>query len=336
MEVIKVWNVHEALPEGCRLMREKGVPTSTRNGPARVLPSPLTTVYSSPKQRVLFWRERDANPFFHFFECLWMFAGRRDVKWIAEFSSNIANYSDDGVTFNGAYGHRWRRFFGFDQLEQIIQRLRADPNCRRQVLAMWSARDLKHQDTKDVPCNTQAFFQVSPYGKLDLMVTNRSNDLIWGAYGANAVHFSFLLEVMAALIDVPMGRYIQVSMNTHVYDHHWPLVLSLANQAPDVMSGGRHEHKDPYMLLEVEAYPVVDRPNNWMADIGAFMDGATRGYSNPFFTEVALPLLDSWRTWKAMKDRPKRIDAALEPLAHCAATDWRRAAREWLERRRVP
>lgn len=337
MEVISVANAHQALLEAGHRILDKGVKSDSRNGGVIVAPGPWTTVYREPEQRVIFWVERDANPFFHLAECVWMYAGRNDVAWISEFSSNIAQFSDDGKTFNGAYGERWRGRFGFDQLTAIVDNLIKRPNCRRQVLTMWSADDLCDQaTTKDVPCNTQAFFQINPHGFLDMMVVNRSNDMVWGTYGANAVHFSFLLEVLAARIGVPSGIYTHVSMNTHVYERHWSLLEKLRTYAPDVMSGMRLCDTDPYAKGFVGAYPVVKDARTFDQDCRLALEGATRGYSNPWFPDVFLPMVEAWRIFKRNADKNKRADLALQRLEGCRATDWALAGREWLERRKTP
>jgi len=335
VEVICVDNVHQALPEGCRLLETKGVEVSTRNGKAWALTAPLATTYRQPCQRVLFWKERNANPFFHLMECLWMLAGRNDVAWISEYSSNIQNYSDDGFTFNGAYGYRWRKQFGFDQFSLIVAALKENAQDRRQVLQMWSPADLQNQDlTKDVPCNTSAYFQVVE-GSLDMLVSNRSNDLIWGAYGANAVHFSFLQEVVASFAGFPVGKYTQVSMNTHVYERHFPLARSLASYAPDVLGGQRHADSDYYASKhsKVLAYPVVQDPRYWMEDLCRFTDEVTRGYQNSFFPEVAIPMRDAWRVWKRQKASTSRVSNACQIIEDCCkASDWKKAALDWIRR----
>ncbi len=87
MNVISVRNVHEALPEALRFLRQTGVPRDSRNGAVLQAPCPVTTVYRRPDERVLFWPERDANPFFHFMESLWMLAGRNDVAWPADLAA---------------------------------------------------------------------------------------------------------------------------------------------------------------------------------------------------------------------------------------------------------
>ncbi len=337
MEVIAVDNVQQALPEGCRILREKAVRRESRNGAAYVLPTMMTTVYRKPVQRVLFWAERDANPFFHLMESLWILAGHRDVEWIGQFNSKLVQYSDDGVTYNGAYGYRWRHWFGIDQLKMIAENLRKNPNCRRQVLTMWDGgRDLSHQDTKDVPCNLCVPVQIDLDGRLSLAVYNRSNDLIWGAHGANAVQFSVLLEVLAGLIGVPVGTYTQVSMNTHVYEPHWEMARQLADRAPDVVSGQKHTHQDPYAWGAVQAYPMVQNPTTWFDDLGLFMSGATRGFRNPFFSDVAVTIRDCWNVYKTQKGDPNRITAAQDILRPITVLDWGKAAHEWLERRRTP
>ena len=72
MKVIRARNVHEALPEAVRYLALYGVEAESRNGKVLLAPEPVTTVYERPKERVLFWPQRDANPFFHFYEGLWM------------------------------------------------------------------------------------------------------------------------------------------------------------------------------------------------------------------------------------------------------------------------
>lgn len=216
MRVLNVRNVHEALPAAYKLLHAEGVRRDSRNGPVLQGP-PVTTVYNKPWERVLFWEARDANPFFHLYEALWMLAGREDCQPLARYAKNMLSYSDNGNTLNGAYGFRWRSYFYVDQLEIIARQLRANPEDRRCVLQMWSASTDLGALSKDVPCNVSAVFGRGPGGELNLTVFCRSNDIIWGAYGANAVQFSMLLEYMALWVDCAMGTYSQVSVNWHGY-----------------------------------------------------------------------------------------------------------------------
>ena len=104
-------NVSEALYIGLMLLQDKGEWVESRSGHVIEYPSPVMTVYKRPEERVLFYPSRDANPFFHLFEALWMLAGRDDLKFVSRFNKRMKDFSDDGVTLNGAYGYRWKEYF---------------------------------------------------------------------------------------------------------------------------------------------------------------------------------------------------------------------------------
>lgn len=336
MKVISARNVNEAFLLGLKFLDQEAVLRDSRNGPVYTFPFPVTTRYRNPKERVIFFKERDANPFFHFMESLWMLAGRRDVEWISQFSSNISNYSDDGVTFHGAYGYRWRNWFKaaegdlqygnfvVDQLETIAALLRQNPEDRRIVLQMWDASADLGMNGKDFPCNLMATFRINPYGKLDMTVFNRSNDMIWGAYGANAVHFSVLQEVMAYWVGVEVGEYWQVSTNFHAYKS----VLEKHRGFKNLIHG---IEIDPYEVGEVSPYPIVNTSiEDWFRDLTMFIEeGPVIGFTDPFFKKVAVPMLQSWWAWKDPENREKSLNFARQ----IAAEDWRKACVEWLERR---
>jgi len=329
MHVISARNVHEAIPEGCYQMSIRGLERNSRNGKVKVLPVPLTTVYREPIERVEFHPDRDSNPFFHLMECLWMLDGRNDVAFVDQFSSGISRYSDDGVTINGAYGHRWRTWFGLDQLEAIVEALQTNPDCRRQVLGMWDAGSDLGNRSKDVPCNTTAFLQIGVSGALDLMVCNRSNDLIWGAYGANAVHFSALLEYVAARLEVPIGRYYQTSMNTHVYERHFDLVEELAQQAPMPPA---EMPWSPYRM-GVQPTPLMDPDMGaWHHDLAAFMSRDHFNFETPVFRMLDI-VREAYLIFKDKTNPGRHIDALDEIHRLPDNSDWRQACEAWLLRR---
>lgn len=337
MQVLQVRNVHEALPEAIR--RIVTYPQSdSRNGPVRVASTPVATVYTHPTERVIFWPERDANPFFHLFESLWMLAGRNDVAWLAKFNSNIARFSDDDLIFRGAYGFRWRRYWAIDQLKIITENLKKNPNDRRQVLTMFDPKlDLLNQNSLDIPCNLSAVFSRAHTGDLDMTVFCRSNDIIWGCYGANAVHFSFLQEVLAKMIGCQIGAYTQISVNWHAYQHVLTPLIPLAGRSREPY--GNHLYYNPYVEGTVEPYPILDGFTEdlslWWADLDAFMELGTTaiGYQTRFFRRVAVPLLSAWQHFRHDSE-PFRFENALEQISRCEASDWALAASEWIVRRK--
>jgi hypothetical protein len=295
---------------------------NSRNGKVLTIPEPTTLCYNNPTERVLFWPQRDANPYFHLMEALWMLNGSDDVAWPKYFSSKFGQYSDDGVSLNGAYGARWRRHFGIDQIIALQHLLERDPTTRRAVMAMWDpARDLVRVGTsKDVPCNTQIYFRVV-FGTLQMTVCNRSNDLIWGACGSNVVHFSMLQELLARSLQLDVGEYYQITNNLHIYDY----IPNRELYGPYVGAWD-----DPYLNNQVEPYPLIRVTlEQWLEDLHYFMLTPLNrsGYHDPFFEEVAVPIMKSWEA------RKNREGNGLSELEDCKASDWKRACAEWILRR---
>lgn len=346
MITIGARNVNYALFAGAQLLRREGVEADSRNGPVLVAPHPVTTVYERPEERVMLHPGRDANPFFHLYEALWMLAGRNDLAPLVQIVKNMANFSDDGgVTQPGAYGHRWRRHFGPDELGQerrdqlawAIRRLKADPSDRRVVIQMYDCevdQDAADSGGRDIPCNLLALPSVGTDGRLNLTVYNRSNDMVWGAYGANAVHFSVLQEALAAGVGVPVGRYYQVANNFHGY-------LATMGKAGEEWPWGTHINDancedlnpDPYTSGAVLPTPMFDASfslQEFTEDLGLFLDApATVGIRSCFLRKVACPMVMAHRAYK--RDGSPAAREVLRQMPE--SCDWRVGAELWLDNR---
>ncbi len=346
MIVLTARNVNYALPQGITHLHEYGLKEDTRNGPVLREAHPVTTIYERPCERVLMHPWRDANPFFHLIEALWMLVGRDDIKTLQRYVKSF-KYTDDGKTVPGAYGKRWRDWFhpadgstgGADQLEWVVQRLRADPGDRRVVLQMWDAfvdPGRADENSKDVPCNITALPFILD-GKLNLTVFCRSNDMVWGAYGANAVHFSFLLEWLAARLGIPVGHYWQVSNNFHAY-----LATAGDPQACWPVDWGP---TDPYARGTAFVMPMTAgeldlskdgdarKAEHWikvLLDQGAL---AASGSGWDLMDHVIVPMEAAHAHYRT-KGGEERYTGALEILGQAPAqNDWAIAGREWLQRR---
>ena len=124
MKTIRARNVDEALylgvdffrgPEGGNYRKQE-----SRNGTTRESIGPVITHYTKPWERVSFQKERDANPFFHLYEAIWMLAGSKKLKKLTYFNAGMADFSDDGETLNGAYGYRWVKPFMTNQIDLLL------------------------------------------------------------------------------------------------------------------------------------------------------------------------------------------------------------------------
>lgn len=315
----------------------------SRNGPVLVIPEPVIISYSHPRERVLFNRTRDVNPFSLMYESLWMLAGRNDVAPLAYYTKQFQQYSDDGETLSGAYGYRWRNGMGWsnimytkciDQLQIIIDHLRAKPESRRAILNMWNVEDdlLKMDTSKDVCCNLNVLFsiRVNDLGLghreefLDMTVFNRSNDLIWGALGANFVTFSFLQEYAANCLGVEVGVYNQISNNLHVYTE------SNSGWKPEEWLAD--DYRFSYVLMR--EIPLVQNQKVFDEECVEFVEEAHSGkpltlfWKEPFMMGVAAPMAMAFKQYKK-GDFPEALTIAGEIVAH----DWRIACVDWLLKR---
>jgi len=343
MHVIDAHDVNDAYAIGVHHLRSHGeaaVSTSVTSGDMLVSPSPVLTVYNNPTHRVLFDARRDANPFFHLFESLWMIGGRSDAAWLNQFVRNFGErFAEPDGRIHGAYGHRWRHHFEeHDQLSVCVALLQKNPLDRQAVIQMWDVEaDLGVPGLRDRPCNTQVYLRVrseklypadpvtgecDTQSVLDLTVTCRSNDIVYGAYGANAVHFSVLQEYLAARIGVGVGKMYQFSNNWHGYTE----VLGRVAPADHVFGWS------PYQRISgPEPLPMFTVPELIDEDVELFLsDDWVHGqhYSNEWFSNTAVPMRRAHRAW-----RDGEVDDALGIARSVAAQDWRLAAAEWIARR---
>lgn len=316
-------NVNYVLSEALGALPQFAIEEDSRNGRVMAFPHPMILRYDNPLERVLFWPARDANPFFHLMEALWMLNGQNDLAWPKYFNSKFGAYSDDGMTVAGAYGFRWRRHFATDQLANVFNLLKKDPTTRRAVIGMWDPyKDSAWGATmsKDVPCNTHVYFR-NVFGALQMTVCNRSNDLIWGACGSNVVHFSMLQELLARALELDIGEYFQITNNLHIYD-------GIPNR--DLYDRPVPYWECAYTAGKAEPYPLIRAQlEHWLQDLEEFMKTPlnSSGYYDPFFPEVAVPIMKAWEA------RKNRTSNGLEELEQCKATDWRLACTEWIQRR---
>lgn len=336
--------------------------TTSRVGDVLQIEEPVTITYTHPRERVLFNQARDCNPFFHLYESLWMLAGRQDIEPLAYYAANYREQVQDGdnPNANGAYGYRWRHaevpcvdaYHVEDQLKIIIDHLRRKPESRRVVLQMWAVGEdlLKIDTSKDVCCNVCAFFSIrrwdEPTGDwdgslptnerkaLDMTVINRSNDLVWGALGANVVHFSFLQEYLACCLGVEVGVYNQISNNLHVYVNNWKPVDWMADSTPDYYADPQAQSHYEWGKSFAPKWPLVRDQETFDREVVAFVDSSygdnfkIGNWEEPFLQTVAGPMM-----WAFFNHKRRDYQAALSAMDLVQAADWQVAGRNWLLKR---
>lgn len=174
-------------------------------------------------------QQRDLNFRFMVAEWLWILAGRNDVVSLAKYNKQIAQFSDDGVTFNGAYGPRLS-----EQWREIVHKLRCDRDSRQAVAAIFFPFDISRK-TKDVPCTLGLQVLIRDDNYLHGIVTMRSQDL-WLGLPYDFFTFSMLCNGLAAELDATPGSLTFNVGSAHIYEPNWEAVMSLTGQGYCVSS----------------------------------------------------------------------------------------------------
>lgn len=158
-------------------------------------------------------------------EAWWIALGSNRVDQIKPYSKAIANFSDDGITFRGAYGPKI-----MDQLPWVAEQIKNDPSTRQAVLTIWRERP---GPTKDYPCTLGAQWILRQHDGetyLHCQVTMRSSDAWLGVpYDINnfAVQTAFLIAYLRTAYPlvftqpIKLGQLTFTAGSQHLYEEHW-------------------------------------------------------------------------------------------------------------------
>lgn len=157
-------------------------------------------------------------------EAWWITSGFNRVDQIAPYSKMISSFSDDGLTFRGAYGPKI-----LDQLPWVAEQLANDPSTRQAVLSIWRERP---GPTRDYPCTLGAQWLIRrvdgvPY--LHCQVTMRSSDA-WLGVPYDWFNFSILSAFLIAYLrtaysdkfteTIHLGTLTFTAGSQHLYEEH--------------------------------------------------------------------------------------------------------------------
>lgn len=260
--LIQASTVNEAYPRMLKSIMEHGQLVPSRVSNTREL-HPAVIDIEDVSQRLVTAYDRPVNVAFALAEVLWILAGQRDVATLKFYNGQIANYSDDGVYFNAAYGHRLRHAHGHDQVYDAIKTLQNDAGSRQVILNLnlpsadrgWRPQsthnggvrdfiEVKH-NTKDRACNVMCLLKIRE-GRLDWMQIVRSNDAVWGT-PYNWMQFLHLQAYIAAALRIEPGKYTHVVDSLHVYDYHYEEARRVRPFDLYAHTGGQHlgfSHED--------------------------------------------------------------------------------------------
>ena len=209
---------------------------------------PQRTIVVNMRKPVLRVPDRSLSYKFMVAEAFWILSGDDRVETIAPYNGRIADFSDDGERFFGAYGPKI-----VAQLPYIIEKLNADEDSRQAGLTIW--RECP-PNTKDVPCTVAIFFNIRNR-LLNAHVFMRSSD-VWLGVPYDVFNFSMLSHLVCGLLNehrpvadaVSPGRLFLTAASSHLYETNWEdAKLCLTSTRLDQPDTDKLLWNDPQFLM---------------------------------------------------------------------------------------
>ncbi len=155
-------------------------------------------------------------------ELLWFIAGDTNTKFLRDNKVTIWDeWADENGDLGPIYGYQWRSWPApdgrhIDQLAQVIEQIKANPDSRRHIVSAWNVGDLDKMAL--MPCH--AFFQFYvANGKLSLQMYQRSADVFLGV-PFNIASYALLTHMVAQLTGLGVGDFILTLGDAHLYLNH--------------------------------------------------------------------------------------------------------------------
>lgn len=199
-------NFASAWFELLRRLHTYGLPVAPRGQETHELVGIQLRVNDMSKN-ILVHPARNLSYRFMIAEWLWMAAGRNDVASITKYNKRIAEFSDDGRTFAGAYGPRL-----LPQIPWILEQL-TKPGSRQAVVQIWTPCPLP---SRDIPC-TLNWQLIARNGALHAVVNMRSSDVHLGL-PYDFFNFSQMTSSIAGTLGLDRGAMTFNLGSSHLYD----------------------------------------------------------------------------------------------------------------------
>ena len=166
------------------------------------------------------------------YELLWFLKGETNIAYLQEHGVRIWNeWADENGNLGPVYGHQWRNWNseGIDQIKEVIQSLKHNPDSRRMLVSAWNPSVLpntKQSFAENVangkaalpPCHAFFQFYVAD-GKLSCQLYQRSADIFLGV-PFNIASYALLTMMMAQVCGYDPGDFVHTFGDAHIYSNH--------------------------------------------------------------------------------------------------------------------
>jgi thymidylate synthase len=165
-------------------------------------------------------------------ELLWFLKGTTNIAYLKENGVRIWNeWADENGDLGPVYGHQWRNWNneGLDQIQEVINTLKINPNSRRMLISAWNpsvlpdtkvsfAENVANNKAALPPCHAFFQFYVSN-NKLSCQLYQRSADVFLGV-PFNIASYSLLTMMVAQVCGYQAGDFVHTFGDAHIYSNH--------------------------------------------------------------------------------------------------------------------
>jgi thymidylate synthase len=168
------------------------------------------------------------------YELLWFLRGEGNARWLQENGVSIWDeWADSDGNLGPVYGVQWRSWptpdgRHIDQITDVLDMLRTNPDSRRLVVSAWNVSDLEQMALP--PCHLLFQFYVAD-GKLSCQLYQRSADLFLGV-PFNIASYALLTHLVAEQVGLGVGDFIWTGGDCHIYDNHVEQVREQLSREP--------------------------------------------------------------------------------------------------------
>jgi thymidylate synthase len=166
-------------------------------------------------------------------ELLWFLKGDTNIKYLKDNGVKIWDaWADENGDLGPVYGHQWRNWNSeeIDQIADLIQELKTNPNSRRMLVSAWNpsvlpdnsksfSENVANNKAALPPCHAFFQFYVSD-GKLSCQLYQRSADIFLGV-PFNIASYALFTMMIAQVCDLGVGEFIHTFGDAHIYNNHF-------------------------------------------------------------------------------------------------------------------
>jgi thymidylate synthase len=180
------------------------------------------------------------------YELLWILKGDTNINYLNQNNVRIWNeWADENGDLGPVYGAQWRSWRSregvvTDQISQLIQEIRGDPDSRRMIVSAWNVGEIEEMALP--PCHLLFQFNVAA-GKLSCQLYQRSADVFLGV-PFNIASYALLTLMVAQVCDLQPGDFVHTFGDAHLYQNH-------LDQAREQLS------RKPYPLPSMQINPEI-------------------------------------------------------------------------------